>query len=96
MKEGAILVNTARGGLVVDQDVMDACKSGKLLGYGADVLDPEPMKVPHAFQDVDNILVTPHVGSRTNESVVRQGLRAANNLVNFLNGNADFIQANPF
>lgn len=96
MKDGAILVNTGRGGLVVDADVVEACRSGKLRGYGADVLDPEPMTVPHVFQDVDNILVTPHVGSRTNESVERQGLRAANNLVNFLTGKADFIQANKF
>jgi D-3-phosphoglycerate dehydrogenase len=96
MKDGAILVNTGRGGLVVDQDVADACRSGKLRGYGADVLDPEPMKTPHVFQDVDNILVTPHVGSRTNESVQRQGLRAANNLVNFLKGNPDYVQANKF
>ncbi len=96
MKDGAILVNTGRGGLVVEQDVVDACKSGKLRGYGTDVLETEPMKTPHVFQDVDNILVTPHVGSRTNESVQRQGLRAANNLVNFLNGNPDYIQANKF
>src|SRR5687768_11554629 len=96
MKDGAILVNTGRGGLVVDQDVADACRSGKLRGYGADVLDPEPMKTPHVFQDVDNVLVTPHVGSRTNESVERQGLRAANNLVNFLRGDSDYIQANKF
>jgi D-3-phosphoglycerate dehydrogenase len=96
MKDGAILVNTGRGGLVVDQDIVDACKSGKLRGYGTDVLDPEPMKTPHVFQDVDNIIVTPHVGSRTNESVERQGLRAANNLVNFLKGGSDYIQANKF
>jgi D-3-phosphoglycerate dehydrogenase / 2-oxoglutarate reductase len=96
MKDDAILVNTGRGGLVVDEDVVAACKSGKLRGYGADVVDPEPMKTPHVFQDVDNILITPHVGSRTNESVQRQGLRAANNLVNFLKGETDYIQANKF
>src|SRR3954468_10187778 len=96
MKNDAILVNTGRGGLVVDEDVVAACKSGKLRGYGADVVDPEPMKTPHVFQDVDNILITPHVGSRTNESVQRQGLRAANNLVNFLKGGTDYIQANKF
>jgi D-3-phosphoglycerate dehydrogenase len=96
MKDGAILVNTGRGGLVNEQDVADACRSGKLKGYGADVLETEPMKVPHVFQDVDNIIVTPHVGSRTNESVVRQGLRAANNIVNFLNGGMDYVQANTF
>ncbi len=96
MKPDAILINTARGGVVVDQDVADACKSGKLFGYGTDVTDPEPMKTPHVFQQVDNIIVTPHVGSRTFESVQRQGLRAANNLVNFFNGNPDYIQANKF
>jgi D-3-phosphoglycerate dehydrogenase len=96
MKDGAILINTARGGLIVEQDVADACKSKKLRAYGADVLDVEPMKTPHPFQEIDNILVTPHIGSRTNESVERQGLRAANNLVNFLNGKSDYVQANPF
>ena len=54
------------------------------------------MKTPHVFQEVDNIIVTPHVGSRTIESVQRQGLRAANNLVNFLRGERDYVQANPF
>ncbi|MDP9172757.1 MAG: phosphoglycerate dehydrogenase [Planctomycetota bacterium] len=96
MKDGAILVNTARGGIIVEQDVADACKSGKLRGYGADVLEIEPMKAPHIFQEIDNILLTPHIGSRTNESVERQGLRAVNNLVNYLNGNKDYIQANQF
>jgi D-3-phosphoglycerate dehydrogenase len=96
MKDGAILINTARGGLVVEQDVADACKSGKLRGYGADVLDVEPMKTPHPFQEIDSILITPHIGSRTYESVQRQGLRAAHNLVNFLNGNPDYVQANKF
>jgi D-3-phosphoglycerate dehydrogenase / 2-oxoglutarate reductase len=95
MKDDAILINTARGGIIVEQDVADACKSGKLRGYGADVLETEPMKTPHIFQEIDNILITPHIGSRTNESVQRQGLRAANNLVNFLKGDKDYIQANP-
>ena len=96
MKDGAILVNTGRGGLVAEQDVADACRSGKLRGYGADVLETEPMKTPHVFQEVDNIIVTPHVGSRTNESVERQGLRAAKNVVNFLTGDPDYVQANRF
>ncbi|HEX4794621.1 MAG TPA: phosphoglycerate dehydrogenase [Humisphaera sp.] len=96
MKDGAILINTARGGVVVEQDVADACKSNKLRGYGADVLEAEPMKTPHIFQEIDNILITPHIGSRTNESVQRQGLRAVNNLVNYLTGGKDFIQANSF
>jgi D-3-phosphoglycerate dehydrogenase len=96
MKKGAILINTARGGLIVEKDVADACRSGQLGGYGGDVLDVEPMVVPHVFQELDNVIITPHVGSRTFESVERQGLRAAHNIVNFLNGDKDFIQANQF
>ncbi len=96
MKPGAYLINTARGGLINEADVAAACKSGRLGGYGTDVLDHEPMKAPHPFQEVDNILVTPHVGSRTFESVERQAMRAVLNIVNFLKGNSDFIQANKF
>lgn len=94
MKDGAMLINTARGGLIDEAAVADACRSGKLLGYGADVLDQEPMQPPHPFQEIDNILITPHVGSRTFESVERQAVRATLNIVNFLKGDPDYIQAN--
>ncbi len=96
MKDRAILINTARGGLVDESAVAEACRSGKLWGYGADVLEHEPIRAPHLFQEVDNIIITPHIGSRTYESVQRQGMRAALNLVNFLNGNSDYVQANRF
>jgi D-3-phosphoglycerate dehydrogenase len=96
MKPKALLVNTGRGGLVVEQDVAEACRSGRLWGYATDVLETEPMKTPHPFQGIDNIIVTPHIGSRTNESVQRQGMRAALNLVNYLKGDKDYVQANPF
>jgi len=46
--------------------------------------------------DVDNIVITPHVGSRTFESVERQAMRATLNVVNYLNGEKDYIQANQF
>ena len=61
MKRGALLINTARGGLVVEADVAEACRSGQLGGYAADVLEVEPMRTPHVFGDIDNIIVTPHV-----------------------------------
>jgi len=96
MKKGAIIINTARGGLVVEQDVADACRAGQLGGYATDVLDKEPQVADHPFRDVDNIIVTPHVGSRTFESVERQAMRATLNIVNYLNGDKDFIQANKF
>lgn len=96
MKRGALLINTARGGLVVEPDVAEACRSGQLGGYATDVLQVEPIVAPHLFQEIDNIIVTPHIGSRTKESVQRQGMRAALNLVNFLTGSSDYIQANSF
>jgi D-3-phosphoglycerate dehydrogenase len=94
MKKGAVLINTARGGLINEADVAEACRSGQLGGYGGDVLDHEPIVPPHPFQEIDNVLITPHVGSRTFESVERQAMRATLNIVNFLKGDKDYIQAN--
>ena len=96
MKPGAYLINTARGGLVVEDDIAQACRSGQLGGYATDVVDEEPMRPDHPFQLIDTILVTPHIGSRTFESVERQAVRAVTNLVEFLSGGQDYIQANRF
>ncbi|MEM1210408.1 MAG: phosphoglycerate dehydrogenase [Planctomycetota bacterium] len=94
MKPSALVINTARGGLVNEADVADACKNGKLAGYATDVLNTEPPAPGHPFNDIDNVIVTPHVGSRTNESVGRQAMRATTNLVQYLTGGSDYIQAN--
>lgn len=96
MKRGATLINTARGGLVVEADVAAACRCGQLGGYATDVLDEEPIRADHPFLGIDTILITPHIGSRTAESVERQAVRAVTNLVEFLSGGHDFIQANRF
>ena len=96
MKDGAMIINCSRGALVNEADVAEACRSGKLAGYAADVLEHEPMRTPHVFQDVDNIIITPHIGSRTYESVERQALMSTKNLLNYLAGDSDYIQANKF
>ena len=96
LNPGAIVINTARGGLVNELDVAEACRDGRLGGYGGDVLEHEPIRAPHPFLDLDNIIITPHVASRTFESVARQAMRATQNLVNFLTAQEDFVQANPF
>ena len=94
LKRGALVINTARGGLVDEAAIAEACRAGALGGYATDVLEQEPPPADHPFTGIDNIIVTPHVGSRTYESVERQGLRAARNLVNFLRGDPDVIRAN--
>lgn len=75
-------------------DRIETCRSGHLGGYGGDVLCTEPMQPGHPFQDIDNIIITPHVGSRTFESVERQAMRATTNLIEYLTGGSDYIQAN--
>jgi len=96
MKDGVIVLNCARGELVETADMVTALHSGKVGGYGADVLDVEPPPADHPLLTAPNCVITPHIGSRTYESVVRQAMRSTDNLINFLNGDADFIQSNKF
>jgi D-3-phosphoglycerate dehydrogenase len=94
MKKGSVLINTARGELVETNDVAAALKSGQLLGYGADVLESEPPPKDHPLFACPNAVLTPHIGSRTYESVARQAKMAAQNLINVLNGQPALAQAN--
>lgn len=96
MKDGVVVLNCARGELVETDDIREALVSGKVGGYGADVLDEEPPRAGHPLFDAPNCVITSHIASRTYESVERQAMRATNNLINYLEGNPDFIQANKF
>lgn len=96
MKDGVVVLNCARGELVETDDIRDALVSGKVGGYGADVLDEEPPRAGHPLFTAPNCVITSHIASRTYESVERQAMRATNNLVNYLKGDPDFIQANRF
>jgi D-3-phosphoglycerate dehydrogenase len=86
MKNGVIIVNTARAGLVDQNIIQEGVKSGKIKGYLTDVLEEEPMVKDHPFLNHENILITPHIGSRTYENVVNQGTMAVENLLKYLNG----------
>jgi D-3-phosphoglycerate dehydrogenase len=94
MKKGAVLINCARGEIIDTQAVVDGLNSGKLGGYGADVLDVEPPPVDHPLFSTPNTAITTHIGSRTYESVVRQATKATQNLINFVNGEPAVAQAN--
>ena len=65
MKPGAIVINTARGGLVDDCALFQAVQSGKLLGAGLDGVEREPLQPDDELFTNDNIIVTPHVGGGT-------------------------------
>ncbi len=94
MKDGAILINCGRGELAKSSDIAAALESGKLGGYGADVLDQEPPQSNHPLLGAKNCIITPHIGSRTYESVQRQAGMATQNLVNLLNGKKPLAQIN--
>ena len=94
MKNGATLINCGRGELANTSDIAAALESGKLGGYGADVLDQEPPAADHPLLGAKNCIITPHVGSRTFESVQRQAGMATQNLVNLLKGEKALAQVN--
>ncbi len=94
MKDGVIIINCARGELVETDAMVHALRMGKVGGYGTDVLDEEPPRPDHPLLKAENCIVTPHIGSRTYESVVRQASAAVTNLVRVLNGEAPLAQVN--
>ncbi|MCV6629717.1 MAG: phosphoglycerate dehydrogenase [Flavobacteriaceae bacterium] len=80
-----IIINTSRGKLVDSNAIKNALIAGKIRGYLADVLATEPMAEDEILRGVENVIITPHVGSRTYQSVVRQGTMAVENLLNLIN-----------
>ena len=95
MKPGVIILNCARGEIVNTPDMAAALASGKVRGYGTDVLDEEPPPADHPLTKLPNCLVTPHVGSRTHESVQRQAMAAVTNLIRAMHGEKPLAQVNP-
>ena len=94
MKPGAIVINCARGEIVNTADMAAALASGRLGGYGTDVLDVEPPPADHPLLKLPTCVVTPHVGSRTYESVQRQAMAAVTNLIRAMHGEPPLAQVN--
>ncbi|UYN97378.1 MAG: D-glycerate dehydrogenase [Enhydrobacter sp.] len=83
LPKGAIVVNTARGGVVDDDALIAALKNGHLAAAGIDVFDGEP-KIHHGYYDLANAFLLPHMGSATVETRNAMGFKALDNLEAFL------------
>lgn len=81
MRPGAIVVNTARGGLIDEQALADALRSGALRAAGLDSFQVEPLAAPNAFGDIPNVILSPHIGGVTSDAYVGMGVAAAKNVL---------------
>jgi D-3-phosphoglycerate dehydrogenase len=95
MKKGVLILNCARGEIVNTAELAAALQSGQVRGYGTDVLDKEPPPPDHPLLKLPNVVCTPHIASRTYESVVRQATTAVKNLILAMNGEKPIAQVNP-
>jgi D-3-phosphoglycerate dehydrogenase / 2-oxoglutarate reductase len=86
MKPTAYLINTARGGIVVEAALHEALVGGRLAGAGLDVFEQEPPQVPHELFELPNVIVAPHVAGVTREALDRMGEQTARNMLSALDG----------
>lgn len=95
MKKTAILVNTARGAIIVMDDLAEALQNGWIAGAALDVTDPEPLPPDHILYSLPNCLIVPHIGSATYGTRHRMAGLACRNLVAGLVGERLPVCANP-
>jgi glyoxylate reductase len=86
MKPTAALVNVARGPVVETAALADALQQGRIAGAALDVTDPEPLPRDHALLQMSNVVVTPHLGSATQETRRRMAEISVANLLAGLRG----------
>jgi phosphoglycerate dehydrogenase-like enzyme len=95
MKPGAFLVNVSRGPVVDEAALIEALKDGHLAGAGIDVYDPEPPRPDNPLLQMDQVVLTPHVGSFTVEGRLRMGTTVVADILRTLRGERPLYLLNP-
>jgi glycerate dehydrogenase len=85
-KDGVMIINTSRGGLVVEEDMAAALESGKVFGFAADVVSTEPIKMDNPLLTATNTILTPHIAWAPKEARARLMDTAIGNLKAFKEG----------
>ena len=85
MKDGVMIVNCARGGIINEHDIYEALKSKKVAAAAFDVFEEEPMKPDHPLLTLDNFICTPHIGASTEEAQESVAVAIAEQFVDYFN-----------
>lgn len=94
MKQGVILINTSRGGIIDEAAAYEGLKAGKIGGLGLDAFEEEPPKDSPLFV-FDNVVVTPHTGAHTKEATMNMASAAVQNVIDVLEGRDCRFIVNP-
>ncbi len=83
MKKTAILINTARGGVVDTEALVKALREGWIAGAGLDVFEEEPLPPDHPLTKLENVVLTPHIGANTVEAQERAGIEVVEKIIEY-------------
>jgi D-3-phosphoglycerate dehydrogenase len=87
MKPSALLVNTARGSVINEPDLIEALKNGVIAGAGLDVFAQEPLPADNPLRSLDNVVLSPHTAAMVPEAMLAGLAMAVDNVISFLQGN---------
>ncbi len=94
MKPTAMIVNTARGGIIDEEALAEALQEGRIAGAGLDVLETEPIRPDHPLLQIDRCLITPHCGFHSEEATIELQVKAVHQVVKALTGEPLDYQVN--